>query len=72
MATVTQIVEGLTILGKYAKTEQTDDPSIGGADHDVIWGPCVGEDEPSEDDQFRLELLGWFWSEEYACWSRFC
>jgi hypothetical protein len=69
MATVNEISEGLKILAKYADKE---DPSIGGAAHDVIFGPIYGEIENlSDEDRNRLEELGWHFDSEYESWSHF-
>jgi len=40
---------------------------IGGADHDVIYGPS----EASEEDQKILEENGWHFDDEIGCWSTF-
>lgn len=78
MASIKSIVEGLEILAKTAKVPaglaedvETDRRTahIGGADHDIIWGP---EADPSVEDIERLEALGWHFSSECQVWSRFC
>lgn len=77
MASIAEVVEGLEILAKTASVPiglaeqgETDRRTahIGGANHDIIWGPNA---EPSEEDQARLEELGWHFDEESNCWSRF-
>lgn len=78
MASIKSIVEGLGILAKTAEVPaglaedgETDRRTahIGGADHDIIWGP---EADPSADDIERLEELGWHFSSECQVWSLFC
>ena len=77
MASVAELVEGLEILAKtasvprgLAEAGETDTrmASIGGASHDIIWGP---ESSPSEEDVKRLEELGWHFCSENEVWSRF-
>ena len=77
MASVKDVIEGLEILAKTAEVpigpaEQgsTDrrQAHLGGASHDVIWGPDA---DPSEEDKDRLEELGWFFDDESDCWARF-
>ena len=77
MASIAEVIEGLEILAKtaviprgLADKGETDrrTAQLGGADHDIIWGPDA---DPSEEDQERLQEIGWFYSVEYDCWSRF-
>jgi hypothetical protein len=77
MASIKDVVEGLEILAKTAKVpvflaEQGSSDRrlahLGGASHDVIWGP---EADPSEEDEARLDELGWHFNNESDCWSRF-
>lgn len=77
MAQIKELVEGLEILAKTAKVPvglaengETDTRTahVGGAGHDVLWGP---ECEPSADDIKRLEALGWHLCSETGLWSIF-
>ena len=77
MASVAQVVEGLEILAKTASVPirlaekgETDTRTahLGGADHDILWGP---EEDPSDEDKKRLDELGWHFDSESECWSRF-
>ena len=77
MASIREVVEGLEILAKTAEVPvylaeqgETDrrESQVGGADHDIIWGP---EADPSEEDQERLDELGWHFDDEADCWARF-
>lgn len=67
MAKLSDVIEGLQILAKY----QPDDASIGGASHDIIWGGDLPAEDANNDDTRRLDELGWHWSSECDCWSRF-
>ena len=61
-----RIKEGLEILLKYNCKDK--DFS---AEHDQVW---AGGPEPSElsaEDSAALDGLGWFWDEEFECWSHF-
>jgi hypothetical protein len=77
MASIKDVIEGLQILAKTAAVPiflaehgSTDrrQAHLGGASHDVIWGP---EANPSEEDKTRLDELGWHFDNESGCWSRF-
>lgn len=77
MASVAEVVEGLEILAKtasvprgLAENGETDTRTahLGGANHDIIWGP---EADPSDEDKKRLDELGWHFDSESDCWSRF-
>lgn len=77
MASIAEVVEGLEILAKTASVPrglvdkgETDRRTahLGGADHDIIWGP---EADPSDDDKKRLGELGWHFCSENEVWSRF-
>jgi hypothetical protein len=70
MAKLSEVIEGLQILGKYIRGG-LDSHDIG-AGHDVICaGPDVDEDTPSEGDRERLEELGWHYDDEYDSWACF-
>ena len=67
MARVIDIIKGLQILAKYAE----EDAHIGGAEHDVIYGPpTMGEISPEDREKLREsrwhegededEGLGWY------------
>lgn len=77
MASVAEVVEGLEILAKtaviprlLAESGETDGRKahLGGAEHDIIWGPDA---DPSDEDKERLEELGWHFDEQSDCWSRY-
>jgi hypothetical protein len=77
MASIKDVIEGLEILAKtatvpvfLAEQGSTDrrQAHLGGASHDVIWGP---EADPSDEDKARLDELGWFFDDGLDCWSRF-
>jgi hypothetical protein len=77
MASIKDVIEGLEILAKtaavpvsLAEQGSTDRrlAHLGGASHDVIWGPDA---DPSEDDEARLDELGWHFDSELDCWARF-
>ena len=77
MASIREVVEGLEILAKtaavpvyLAEQGETDkrEAQVGGADHDIIWGPDAN---PSDEDKERLDELGWHFDEELDCWARF-
>ena len=77
MASISEVVEGLEILAKTAKVPaglaekgETDTRTahIGGANHDIIYGPDC---DPSPEDIKRLEELGWHVDSDTDCWSRF-
>lgn len=77
MASVAEVIEGLEILAKTASVPkglaekgETDTRTalLGGAEHDIIWGP---EADPSDEDKKRLDELGWHFDSESDCWARF-
>lgn len=77
MASVAQVVEGLEILAKTADVPRgladagetdTRTAHLGGAEHDILWGPQAN---PSEEDRTRLEQLGWHYDVESNGWARF-
>ena len=77
MASIREVVEGLEILAKtaevpvyLAKQGETDrrEASLGGADHDIIYGPDA---DPSDEDKERLDELGWRFDGGADCWARF-
>ena len=77
MASVAEVVEGLEILAKTASVPKglaekgetdTRTARLGGASHDIIWGP---EADPSDEDKKRLDELGWHFDSESDVWSRF-
>ena len=74
MASIREVVEGLTILSEYANPMASGktglDVQIGGAEHDIIFGPDV-VDLP-ESKRIELENLGWHFDSECDSWSRFC
>lgn len=60
--------EGLGVLLKYG------DPVNNGcvsAEHDQMWFGGPEPDTMEAPDPIRLEALGFFWDEEYECWSMF-
>lgn len=76
MASIAEVVEGLEILAKTASVPRglaekgetdTRTAHLGGADHDILWGP---EADPSDEDKNRLHELGWHFDSQSECWSR--
>jgi len=64
MATINQVLEGLKIFAKYGGDEY-----LVAAEHDVIF---AGPWEPlSEEDNKRLEELGWHFDEYADSWAKF-
>ena len=70
MASTADIVEGLNILRTYIEDGKHD--QLGGAEHDIIYGPDVAPDLVSEEDQKRLDDLGWFVDSEVDSYAHFC
>ena len=77
MASIAEVVEGLEILAKTAiipaglvEKGETDRRTahLGGADHDIIYGPDAN---PDESDCGRLDELGWHFDDEIDCWCCF-
>lgn len=77
MASVAEVVEGLEILAKtaivpagLAEKGETDTRTsqLGGADHDIIYGP---ESDPSQEDIARLDELGWHFDSDADGWAVF-
>lgn len=64
---IRQLIEGLLILSTY--TKKGIEEWIGGAEHDIIYGPIVSE--VNEADAARLELLGWGQNEDGEGWYFF-
>ena len=64
MATMDQIADGLRILRQYGD----DDVS---AEHDVIYASQAPPESMGTVDRADLARLGWFWDENFGCWSRF-
>lgn len=83
MASIKQVLEGLTILAKYNDPDVYDGIEVG---HDIIY--CGGEESAttvevkddedlvderiSTEEQKRLDELGWFIDSTYKCWASFC
>ena len=67
MAKVFELIYGLQILESYEP-----DSCIGGASHDIIYGPPVDPDEISEQDIESLTDLGWHLDSETGCWRWYC
>lgn len=69
MATIHDIRRGLEILSKY--TEAGASEHIGGAEHDVIYGPpLLKNEEIIPDDLKALDDCGWIFDEDEDGW--FC
>jgi hypothetical protein len=46
--------------------------TIGGAEHDIIWGPPFSINAKlSSDDRIALEDAGWHESSDGDCWAKF-
>ena len=69
MATINSIINGLEIMADYDVNQG--ESHIGGADHDIIWGANTPPENMNGYDVDELDKLGWFWSEEYECWSHY-
>jgi hypothetical protein len=65
MATMKQMAAGLTILMKY------DPEGSCSAEHDILYAGPDEQGKVSEEDQKKLEDLGWHWDEQFDCWARF-
>lgn len=62
MATIREVVDGLTILAKYDKRG---DQSFISADHDIIFAaPSVDLEAVSEEDRASLHKLGWRFNDD--------
>ena len=72
MARVIDIIDGLRCLHSYSESENPDQDFLGGADHDIIYGPSVDPEKMNPEDLENLERSGWFLSEEFDCWCHFC
>ena len=68
MASVNEIVKGLQILAKYSTDGE--EGHLGGADHDIIYGPPMSKDV-SPEDATELEALGWHLDLDYGQWAHF-
>lgn len=64
MPNLEAIIEGLTILKKYAKS-----PEWIAAEHDILYGPPTQSDISKEDAE-RLEEIGWH-KEDEDSWAAF-
>ena len=65
MATYNQLIEGMKIFAQHEGINA----SVGGASHDVIFGPHSSVQlTPQEID--HLNILGWTLSNEYDCWIK--
>lgn len=59
-----QILEGLLILKDYAGDDEV------AAEHDQIWfGTTEKPDEMNDEDVKKLKELGFYWDDEFECWS---
>ena len=63
---MTDLIEALTIFAKYKNEKR---PTH--CEHDVLWIIGVTKDEVSEEDQCRLDALGFFFAEGDECWQSF-
>lgn len=74
MARLGDVIEGLQILARYAKPTPSGatgkDVQMGGAEHDIIYGPDVVDLPASE--AVELESFGWFVDSETDTWARYC
>ncbi len=60
------LIEALQIFAKYA-----DEYSPTHCEHDELMVPGIAYEEVSAEDRERLEVLSFYWSDEYSCWSSF-
>lgn len=63
-STAEQLIQGLTLLAKYADNEVA-------AEHDIIYAGPAYADTVSAEDQKTLEGLGWHIDEGLNAWARF-
>lgn len=68
MASYSAIAGGLTLFAHFEMEGM--ETQLGGADHDIIFGPS-SDLQVSPEVEARLQKLGWFKSEEYDCWAHF-
>jgi len=61
-----KLIEALTILREY---KNEDRPTH--CEHDVLCVVGIGKDEVTAEDVARLDVLGFFWSDEYGGWASF-
>ena len=67
MTTMRDIHTGLEVLLRYGDGEFT-------AEHDQVWAMPTDAREKrliNYYDRLSLEAAGWFYEEEFECWSRF-
>lgn len=69
MATYSDIINGLKLFASHQ--EDGEEEPLGGADHDIIFGPCTEEIEMSDEEKKQLEKWGWFCSKEHHCWCHY-
>jgi len=65
---VRAVHEGLGILLEYAQQNENSNFSVG---HDEIHASGPPVTELDKNDVQRLDELGWFWNDEFECWSKF-
>jgi len=61
------LIAALQILGKYQK--ETRWPTH--CEHDIFMVTGVQEEDVPEDEQEKLDELGFLWNEEHDCWASF-
>lgn len=66
MATFGEVFQGMEILGQY---ENEDELVNAGHERFNVGGPPP--DELPDEVESRLDELGWFWDEQFECWSIF-
>ena len=64
-----ELIEALTILGKYMSAQKRKYPTH--CEHDVLMVCHVPHQAVSDEDEARLKVLGFDWDEQYDCWSSF-
>lgn len=64
MSTVTEVIEGLTILNSYRNCRM----DVG---HDVIYAGPGNQEDITEEDKIKLQGLGWYWDNILDCWAKF-
>jgi hypothetical protein len=61
-----KLIEALQIFLKYNNKEW---PTH--CEHDILMVVGITEEEVSQEDKDKLEVLGFTWCQEYDCWASF-
>ena len=63
MSSIKQVRLGLEIIEKYSPNDTLQ------FDHDIIYAGV--DTKMTDEDQMRLDELGWSFDEKYKCWTHF-